>query len=67
MSCFFFLGTRLFLSATLSKQPRLRFYCNFLPNPENVTPFLRWNKKRERACHEMHFYGIETSKMLWKI
>ena len=37
---------------------------SFLPNPENVTPFLRWNKQKDRARREMHFYGIETSKML---
>ena len=62
----FFLGTPLFLLATLSWQPRLRSYCNFLPNLENVTPFLRWNKQK---CiifvrREMHFYAIETSKVL---
>ena len=30
----------------------------------NVAPFVRWNKQKERARREMHFYGIESSKML---
>ena len=42
----------------------MRFYCNFLPNLENRTQFLRWNKQKERARREMYFYDIETSKML---
>ena len=45
----------------------LRFYCNFLPDQENITPFLRLNKQKERGRCEMHFYGLETSKMLLKI
>ena len=29
-----------------------------------MTPFVKWNKQKERACREMHFCGIEPSKML---
>ena len=29
-----------------------------------MTSFLRCNKQKEKAHREMHFYGIETSKML---
>ena len=43
----------------------MRFYCNFLPKSENITPFLRWNNKgKEKAHREMYFHDIETNKML---
>ena len=42
----------------------MRFYCNFLPNPENINPFVRWNKQKERARREMFYHEIETSKSL---
>ena len=29
-----------------------------------MTSFLRWNKQKEKAHREMHFYGIETNEML---
>ena len=45
----------------------MRFSCDFLPNPANVAPFVRWNKQKVYARREMFFYGIESSKMLWKI
>ena len=47
--------------------PRLRFGCDFLPDPGNVAPFVRWNKQKERARRQMDFYGIEVNKMLRKI
>ena len=40
------------------------FGCDFLPNPGNVAPFVKWNKQKERARREIHFYGNESSKML---
>ena len=43
--------------------PMLRFNCDFLPNPGNITPFVRWNKQKESAPHEMYFYVIESSKL----
>ena len=49
------------------RNPKLRFGCDFLQNPGNITEFVRWNKPKERAPLEMHFYGIESSKMLRKI
>ena len=38
--------------------PRLRFGCDFLPNPGNIISFARWNKQKGRVCLEMDFYGI---------
>ena len=49
------------------RNPKLRFGCDFLQNPANLTEFVRWNKPKERAPLEMHFYGIESRKMLRKI
>ena len=60
----FFLGTHLLLLATLYKQPKSEIWMKFLPNPENITPFVKLNKYKEGAHREMHFYGIESSKML---
>ena len=42
----------------------MRFYCNFLPKLENITPFLRWKKGKEKAHREMYFHDIETNQML---
>ena len=29
------------------------FGCDFLPNPGNVAPFVKWNKQKERARREI--------------
>ena len=29
-----------------------------------MTPFVKWNKQKERARGKVHFYSIESSKML---
>ena len=50
-----------FLLATLSKQHKTDVLLQLFTKPRK---YLRWNKQRERARCEMHFYGIETSKML---
>ena len=60
----FFLGTRLFLSATLYKQPKAEVWLECLPNPRNITPFVGWNKQKETAITETHFCGIESKKVL---
>ena len=36
--------------------PRLRFEI-FLPNPVNITPFVKWNKQKERACCKMNAFS----------
>ena len=33
----------------------------FHKNPGNVASFVRWNKQKESARREMHFYNIESS------
>ena len=43
---------------------KLKFGCDFLLNLGNITPFGYWNKQKES---EIHFYGIESSKVLRKI
>ena len=52
------------LLATLHKQPNSEIWMKFLPNPGNITPFVKSNKQKEGALREMHFYSIESSKML---
>ena len=59
----FFSKYKPFLLATLLSNPWQRFGCNFLPNPGNIAPFVRWNKQKERACQEMHFYDIKYNVM----
>ena len=49
---------------TFLSNPRLRFGHDVLPNMGYITPFLIWNKHKERAGCEMHFYEIQSSKML---
>ena len=46
---------------------KLKFGCDFLLNLGNITPFGYWNKKKESARREIHFYGTEPSKVLRKI
>ena len=64
---FFFWVRPFFYMQDFLSNARLRFGCEFLLNPGNITPFIRCNKQTDRARREMHFLGNESSKMLWKI
>ena len=63
MSRFFFSTYTPFLLPTLSKQLKADVLLQLFTKPRK---YLRWNKQREKAHCEMHFYVIETSKMLGK-
>ena len=60
---FFSRYTAFFYQKHFLNNPRLRIGCDFLPNLGNITPYVRWNKQKERPPREMHFYGI-GSKIL---
>ena len=59
-----FLQVRAYFLAALSKRPKAEIYLQFFTNPGKVAQFVRWNKQKKRTRREMHFYGIELSKML---
>ena len=59
----FFLHTRHFLLATLSKKPKAEIWVFFYQTRE-IKLHLKDEISRKKASVEMHFYGIKPSKML---
>ena len=69
MNCFLFESRALLISNTFITNLKLRFGCDFLPNPLNINLFVKWNKQKERARRDMHFCDIESKtppRKFWK-